>query len=220
MPGASRTCRRRPGREARMPAPDTFPRLLIEHAQMRGDRPAIREKDLGIWQTHSWKQVLDEVRSLACGLHTLGLGRGDTLAIIGDNRPRLYWAMDAAQALGAIPVPLYQDAVAEEMAYVLANAEVRIAVVEDQEQVDKLLEVRSRCPALQILIYDDPRGLRHYDRAVLRDYGDVQAAGRELERERPGFFEAEVGQGRASEVAIMLYTSGTTGTPKGVMLTH
>jgi long-chain acyl-CoA synthetase len=203
-----------------MPAPDTFPRLLIEHAQTRGDRPAIREKDLGIWQTWSWKQVLDEVRSLAAGLHTLGLRRGDTLAIIGDNRPRLYWAMDAAQAIGAIPVPLYQDAVAEEMAFVLSNAEVRIAIVEDQEQVDKLLEVRARCPTLELIVYDDPRGLRHYDRKLLRSYADVQAAGRDLERGRPDFFEREVEQGRASDVAIMLYTSGTTGTPKGVMLSH
>jgi long-chain acyl-CoA synthetase len=203
-----------------MPAPDTFPRLLLAHARQRGDRPAIREKDLGIWQTHSWADALSEVRSLAAGLHRLGLARGDTVAIVGDNRPRLYWAMDAAQALGAIPVPLYQDAVAEEMAYVLSNAEVRIAVVEDQEQVDKLLEVRSRCPRLELIIYEDPRGLRHYDPVLLRDYGDVQAAGRELERERPGFFEAEVEQGRPGDVAIMLYTSGTTGTPKGVMLTH
>jgi len=203
-----------------MSAPDTFPRLLIEHARQRGDRPSIREKDLGIWQTYSWKQALEEVRSLACGLHTLGLGRGDAVAIIGDNRPRLYWAMDAAQALGAIPVPLYQDAVADEMAYVLTNADVRIAIVEDQEQVDKLLEVKSRCPRLERIIYDDPRGLRHYDPEVLRSYDDLQAAGRDLERQEPQLFEQEVARGKSSDVAIMLYTSGTTGTPKGVMLTH
>jgi len=202
-----------------MPA-DTFPRLLIEHARQRGDRPSIREKDLGIWQTYSWKQALDEVRSLACGLRTLGLRRGDALAIVGDNRPRLYWAMDAAQSLGAIPVPLYQDAVADEMAYVLGNADVRIAIVEDQEQVDKLLEVKPRCPHLELIIYDDPRGLRHYDPAVLRAYDDVQAAGRDLERQEPELFEQEVARGQSSDVAIMLYTSGTTGTPKGVMLTH
>ena len=203
-----------------MSAPDTFPRLLIEHAHQRGDRPSIREKDLGIWQTYSWRQALEEVRSLACGLRILGLGRGDAVAIIGDNRPRLYWAMDAAQALGAIPVPLYQDAVADEMAYVLTNADVRIAIVEDQEQVDKILEVKSRCPRLEIIVYDDPRGLRHYDRAVLHSYDDVQAAGRDLERGEPRLFEQEVARGKSSDVAIMLYTSGTTGTPKGVMLTH
>jgi long-chain acyl-CoA synthetase len=203
-----------------MPAPDTFPRLLIDHARQRGDRPSIREKDLGIWQTHSWKQALEEVRNLACGLHTLGLGRGDGLAIIGDNRPRLYWAMDAAQALGAIPVPLYQDAVADEMAFVLTNADVRIAIVEDQEQVDKLLEVKARCPRLELIVYDDPRGLRHYDRTVLRAYDDVQSAGRDLERLQPEFFDQEVARGQSTDVAIMLYTSGTTGTPKGVMLTH
>src|SRR6516164_9054557 len=186
-----------------MPAPDTFPRLLTAHARERGDQPAIREKDLGIWQTHTWAGALAEVRSLAAGLHRLGLRRGETLAIVGDNRPRLYWAMDAAQALGAIPVPLYQDAVAEEMAFVLSNAEVRIAIVEAQEQVDKLLEVKARCPALEVIVYDDPRGLRHYDRRLLKSYDDVQAAGRDLERVRPDFLDREVEQGRSSDVAIM-----------------
>ena len=190
------------------------------HAAERGGRPAMREKDFGIWQTWSWREVLTEVRALAGGLHAMGLRRGAKLAVIGDNRPRLYWAMAAAQALGAIPVPLYQDAVAEEMVYVLNNADAAMAVVEDQEQVDKLLEIRPRCAQLRHIVYDDPRGLRHYGAADLHSYEEVRGLGLVRDREHPEFFEREVGEGKGSDVAIMLYTSGTTGNPKGVCLTH
>ena len=122
----------------------------------------MREKDLGIWQAWTWSEAAQQVRALACGLAAMGFRRGDNLAIIGDNRPELYWAMNAAQALGGVAVPLYQDAIADEMAYILDNADIRFAVVEDQEQVDKLLEIKARLPKLETIIYEDGRGMRHY----------------------------------------------------------
>ena len=197
---------------------DTFPRLLQVHAAARPDATAIREKDLGIWQSWTWSQVRDEVRDLAAGLHALGLRRGEHLAIVGENRPRLYFTMIAAQCLGAIPVPLYQDAVATEMGFVLDNAQIRFAVVEDQEQVDKMLEVQETVPHLAHIVYEDPRGLRNYDQSCLAAYADVLARGRELLKQLPNLVDDAIAQGSAADVAAMFYTSGTTGNPKGVVL--
>jgi len=202
------------------PILDTFPKLLQSHVKLRPDQDAIREKALGIWQSWSWADAATEIRALACGLAGLGLKRGEKLAIIGDNRPRLYWSMTAAQALGAVPVPLYQDAVADEMAYVLDNADVKFALVEDQEQVDKMLEIRDRCPTLEHIIFDDTRGLRHYEQDFLHDYEKIQQAGAEFDHDHPDFYEQEVAAGSGNEISIMLYTSGTTGHPKGVMLSN
>ncbi|MEO8937448.1 MAG: AMP-binding protein [Burkholderiaceae bacterium] len=198
----------------------TIPRLLVEHARVRGNRASIREKDLGIWQTWTWSQVLSEVEALTAGLSLLGLRRGDHLAIVGDNRPRLYWSMTAAQALGAVPVPLYQDAITSEMQFVLEDAEVRVAFAEDQEQVDKLLEMLPRLPHLETIVYDDARGLRHYDAPQLVSFDDVQRDGRALLAKDPAFFAREVAVGKPDDIAVMLYTSGTTSKPKGVCLTH
>jgi long-chain acyl-CoA synthetase len=197
---------------------DTFPRLLLEHARVRGDRPATREKDLGIWQTWTWSQVAADVRSLACGLAAEGFQRGMHLAIIGDNRPRLYWSMAAAQALGGIAVPMYQDAPAADFVYVLNDAEIAYAVVEDQEQVDKMVEAVPRVPTLKHIYYDDPRGLRNYENVT--GFDRLLEIGREYDRAHPGFFDGEVARGRADDVSVMLYTSGTTGKPKGVCQTH
>ena len=197
---------------------DTFPRLMLHHARARPEHPATREKDLGIWQTWTWRQVADEVRALACGLAAEGFKRGMHLAIVGDNRPRLYWSMIAAQALGGVPVPMYQDAPAAEFVYVLNDAEIDYALVEDQEQVDKLLEARPQVPTLAHVYYDDPRGLRSYE--GVESFERLQEKGREFDRTHPGWFDAEVALGRPDDVSVMLYTSGTTGKPKGVRQTH
>jgi len=199
---------------------DTFPKLLLHHALVRGALPAIREKDLGIWQTWTWKQFADEARALACGLAARGFKRGDHLALVGDNRPRIYAAMCAAQCLGGIPVPLYQDAVAAEMAFPIQNAEIAYAVAEDQEQVDKLLEILPLCPTLKHIYYDDPRGMRHYKQPQLSSYDSLLELGRESLVRDPAFLEGEIAKGSGSDTAAMFFTSGTTGTPKGVVLTH
>jgi len=199
---------------------DTFPKLLLHHARVRGALPAIREKDLGIWQTWTWGQLADEVRALACALADRGLKRGDHMALVGDNRPRVYAAMCAAQCLGAIPVPLYQDAVAAEMAFPIQNAEIEHALAEDQEQVDKLLEILPKCPTLKHIIYDEPRGMRYYAQPELTSYDTLVAAGRAALKRDPAFLETEIDKGRGEDAAAMFFTSGTTGTPKGVVLTH
>ena len=184
----------------------TFPKLMLEHARARPMAPALRVKEFGIWQTTSWAALAQLVRDLACGLAAAGLRRGQHIVVIGENRPRLYASMIAAQALGAIPVPLYQDAAATEFEFPINNAEVAFAVVEDQEQVDKLLELRATCPQLGHIWYDDARGLRNYSEPGLASIEALLEAGRAWGQAHSGFFEAEIAKASPNDVAAMFFT--------------
>lgn len=198
----------------------TFPELLLKHAQARPEAPALREKEFGIWQTWKWSDVAREVRRMACGLAALGMKRGQNLAFISDNRPHVYMGFLAAQSLGAVPIPLYQDAVAQEMAFVMEDAEITFAIAENQEQVDKLLEVRETQSGIEHIIYDDPRGMRSYEQPGLISVQTLKELGDKWDRENPGKWDEYVRSIAADDVAVILYTSGTTGKPKGVCQTH
>ena len=198
----------------------TFPQLLLKHAVQRPLEPAMREKEYGIWQALSWADLASMVEQISCGLHQAGLRQGQHLIVLGANRPRLYATMLAAQSLGAVPIPLYQDAAALECVFPINDAEVCFAFAEDQEQVDKLLEIRDKCPQLAHIYFDDPRGLRNYDETGLASVDELVAAGKVFASQHPDFFKAEVNKVQPSDVGAMFFTSGTTGNPKGVVHTH
>ncbi|MEY3451198.1 MAG: hypothetical protein RL711_1024 [Bacteroidota bacterium] len=198
----------------------TFPQLLLSHAVSRPQDPAMREKEYGIWQTTTWSAMAELVQNLAAGLHQAGLRRDDHMIVVGANRPRLYATMLAVQAIGAVPIPLYQDAAATECVFPINNADVKSAFAEDQEQVDKLLEVREQCPQLAHIYFDDPKGLRNYEEPGLLSLDGLIAAGIEFNKQNSGFVKSEIEKGQQADVAAMFFTSGTTGNPKGVVHTH
>jgi len=198
----------------------TFPQLLLQHAADRPTAPALREKEYGIWQAHTWADLARTVEQIAAGLHRAGLQRHEHMVVIGANRPRLYATMLAAQSIGAIPVPLYQDAVGAECVFPLNNAEVRFCLVEDQEQVDKMLEIREQCPQISNIYFDDPRGLRNYEEQGLASLDSLIEAGKAHVAQHPQWFRTEVAKAQPHDVAAMFFTSGTTGNPKGVVHTH
>lgn len=202
------------------PELDTFPKLLARNAVQFGNKAAYREKEFGIWQSWNWGDVKNEVDALALGMLALGLEVDEHVAIIGRNRPYLYWAMTAAQCCGAIPVPLYNDANAEEMAYVLDHSGASFVIVEDQEQVDKVLEIQDQLPNIREIIYLDKRGMRKYDHTHMNSYADVQAEGRGGNARLAPIMGTRVATLNADSTSVMLYTSGTTGRPKGVVLSN
>jgi len=204
-----------------MTVPDTFPKLLLEKAKKYGrKRIAIREKDFGIWNNVTWQDYLNHVENFALGLLTLGFNRGDKVSIIGDNEPEWVYGELAVQALGGIAVGIYQDSTPEEVQFAADFSNSRYVIAEDQEQIDKLLEIKDRLPSAVKFIYWDPKGMRYYRDPLLMSFQEIEKLGAAYKKEHPGEFERQVAEGKGEDIALFLTTSGTTGRPKLVMLTH
>jgi long-chain acyl-CoA synthetase len=199
----------------------SLPALLVRNAERFGDQSiALREKEFGIWQSVTWQQYLQHVRDFSLGLISLGLRPGETLGIIGDNRPEWVYAELAAQAAGVVPFGIFQDSILSEVAYIIEHSEAAMLVAEDQEQVDKILDLKEKLPRLKKIIYTDPKGLWDYEEDLLIEFSQIEKLGRELHQQEPDLFDKNVRAIKDSDLAIVCYTSGTTGNPKGTLLTH
>lgn len=198
----------------------TIPKLFVRKAQEYGQRVAIREKEFGIWRPITWATYLKNVRQFSLGLVALGLQKDDKVAMIGDNRPEGLFAEMAALCAGGVAVWLFQDALLEEVQYIVDHCDARFLVAEGQEEVDKALAIKERCPKLARIIWDDPKGMRGYQDPALIRFTEVQRLGQELEAREPGRFDTMVEGGRGEDVCLLFYTSGTTAKPKGALLTH
>ena len=199
----------------------TIPQLFLHQCKRYGDKKvAMREKEFGIWRPFTWQDYLENVKSLSLGMVSLGLKRGDKVAMIGDNRPEGVWAEMAAMCAGAIPVWLFQDCMMEEVKYIIDHSDSSFFVGETQEEVDKGIGIMPDCPKLEYIIWDDPKGMRRYNQDFLKSIKVVQELGRELDKKEPGLFENLIKEGNGNDICLLFYTSGTTALPKGALLTH
>jgi long-chain acyl-CoA synthetase len=204
-----------------MKEPDTIPQFLLRAYQKYGDsRVALRKKELGVWRSYTWKEYYQHVKHFCLGLVSLGLERGDKVAIIGDNEPEWYFANLAIQAAGGTTVGIYTDSAAPEVKYIVGHSDSKFVIAKDQEQVDKMLAIKDELPLLKRVIYWDPRGLWNYTDPILMSFTEVEEMGRKYEETHPGCFEELVAQTKPEEPCLLLYTSGTTGVPKGALISH